>query len=207
MAHARTSVLLTNRLATDRRGATAVEFAIAAPVLLLSIIGGLDLGYQAYLRSILQGALNDVARTGSLEGPSLNCAGETTEEKIICAVKKKSDLVARKATYEFKIKSYYEFSGVGNGEKLVTDYNQNGSYDEGDCFQDLNENREFDSSAGREGIGGADDVVFYDVTVTMPRLLPMDSLLDWSSEYKINATTAVRNQPYARQQTPPTVCV
>jgi Flp pilus assembly pilin Flp len=194
-------------LKRDARGATLVEFALVAPVLLTAIIGGMDLGYEAYARSVLQGALNDVSRTGSLEGPDLGCAGATTEAQIACAVKKRSDAVARKATYDFEIKSYYEFTGVGRGEKLVTDYNANGQYNAGDCFQDMNENGAFDATAGRSGIGGADDVVFYSVTLTMPRLLPVASLLGWSDEYKIRATTAVRNQPYTRQKTPPTVCV
>lgn len=197
----------TMALKSDKRGVSAVEFALVAPVFITMIIGGLDLGYQAYARSVLQGALNDVARTGSLEGPDLHCSGETTEAQIACAVEERSDTVARNATYDFEIKSYYEFSGVGRGEKLVTDYNNNGRYDEGDCFQDMDENGQFDEVAGREGIGGADDVVFYDVTLTMPRLLPMASLLGWSNEYKIRATTAVRNQPYTRQSVPPTVCV
>ena len=193
-------------LKTEKRGAAAIEFALVAPVLIMAIMGGMDLGYEAYARSVLQGALNDVSRTGSLEGPELNCTGSTTEAQIACAVRKRSDSVAQNATYDFDINSYYEFSGVGRGEKLVTDYNQNGQYNAGDCFQDLNENREFDSVAGRNGIGGADDVVFYDVTVTMPRLFPVASLLGWSSDYEIRATTAIRNQPYTRQRTPPTVC-
>jgi len=192
---------------SDRRGATIVEFALVAPILIMAIIGGMDLGYEAYARSVLQGALNDVARKGSLEGPELNCAGTTTEAQIACAVKKRSNAVARNATYDFEINSYFEFSGVGRGEKLVTDYDHNGEYDEGDCFQDLNENRSFDAVAGRDGIGGADDVVFYDVTLTMPRMLPVASVLGWSSEYEIHATTAIRNQPFTRQSTPPTVCV
>ena len=194
-------------LKSDRRGATAIEFALVAPLLIMAIMGGLDLGYEAYVRSVLQGALNDVSRAGSLEGPDLNCAGTTTEAQIICAVKKQSDTVARNATYDFNINSFYEFSGVGRGEKLVTDYNHNGRYEPGDCFQDLNNNQMFDSVAGRTGIGGADDVVFYDVTVTMPRMLPVASLLGWSSEYDVRATTAIRNQPYTRQSTPPTVCI
>lgn len=197
---------LLGALGLDRAGATALEFALVAPVLITAIIGGMDLGYEAYARSVLQGALNDVSRTGSLEGPDLGCEGETTEAQIACAVKKRSDAVARKAAYDFKIRSYYEFTGVGRGEKLVTDYNNNGQYNAGDCFQDMNENGAFDSTAGRSGIGGADDVVFYDVTLTMPRLLPVASLLGWSDEYEVRATTAVRNQPYTRQKTPPTVC-
>jgi hypothetical protein len=151
--------------------------------------------------------LNDIARKGSLEGPEIDCTGTTTEQKIECAVKKTANAVARNATYDFEIKSYYEFSGVGRGEKLITDYNHNGQYNAGDCFQDINENGAFDAIAGRSGIGGADDVVFYEVTVNMPRLVPVDSMLGWESDYEISATTAIRNQPYTRQRTPPTVCV
>lgn len=197
----------TKALKPDKRGVTAVEFALVAPILVAAIIGGLDLGYQAYLRSALQGALNDAARTGSLESPDLNCVGETTEEQIACAVKKVANTVARKAEYDFKIYSYYDSTVVGRGEKLVTDYNYNGQYDEDDCFQDMNENGSFDAVSGREGIGGADDVVFYVVKVDMPRLLPVHSLLGWSEKYGITATTAVRNQPFSRQRVPPTVCV
>ena len=205
-ASARTARLL-GALGLDKAGATALEFALVAPVLITAVIGGMDLGYEAYARSVLQGALNDVSRTGSLEGPDLGCEGDTTEAQIACAVKERSDTVARKATYDFEIRSYYEFTGVGRGEKLVTDYNNNGQYDAGDCFQDMNENDVFDAVAGRSGIGGADDIVFYDVTLTMPRLLPVASLLGWSDHYEIRATTAVRNQPYTRQKAPPTVCV
>lgn len=201
------SRILAGALRLDSRGATIVEFAFVAPVLILAIIGGLDLGYQAYLQAMLQGALNDVSRTGSLERVNLECSGDDTEEKIECAIKRRTNIVARNANYEFDIQSYRDFSEYGQGEKLVTDYNSNGQYDTGDCFQDLNENGSFDVVAGRDGVGGADDVVFYRVTVKMPRLLPMDSLLNWSPEYTIGATTAIRNQPYARQKVPPTVCV
>lgn len=194
-------------LRRDARGVTVVEFAMVLPVLLLVIMGGMDMGYQAYVRSVLQGALNDIARTGSLEAPDLACTTGTVEERIACSIRRRSDVVAPNATYDFEIRSYYEFSGVGRAEKLVTDHNRNGQYDTGDCFADLNGNREFDASAGRGGIGGADDVVFYRVDMTMPRLFPVSGMLGWSPDYEISATTAIRNQPYSQQQVPPTVCV
>ena len=43
------------RLASDERGATAVEFALVAPVLLVAVIGLFDLGYNIYTNSLLAG--------------------------------------------------------------------------------------------------------------------------------------------------------
>lgn len=198
---------LSGRVARDEEGATLVEFAIILLPLLLLLMGGLDLGYQAYLQSVLQGALNDVARSGSMEAPSFDCEGDSVEAKVGCAITRRSDVVARNATYSIEIRSFFDFSGVGRSEKLITDYNSNGSYDPGDCFSDLNNNGAFDESAGREGIGGADDVVFYRVTLNSPRLFPLQGILNVPDTYTIEAQSAVRNQPFTRQRTPPTVCI
>jgi len=195
------------RMAGDESGAALTEFALILTPMLVLLIGGIDVGYQAYLRSVLQGALYDVARSGSMEAPTLACDGETVEERIGCALRKRSDIIARGATYEIEISNFYDFSTVGRSERLETDYNRNGSYDTGDCFVDLNLSGDFDLDAGRVGVGGADDVVFYQVTLTMPRLLPVPELLPFAPNYELSAETAIRNQPYARQATPPTICV
>lgn len=194
------------RLVHCSRGATAVEFALVITPFVTLLLGSFDLAYQAYLRTVVQGALNDISRTASLEAPEINCQSGTITEKVQCAVKRRSDIVARDATYEVEISSFYDFSGVGRTEKLVTDYNRNGRYDTGDCFMDLDENGLFDEDAGRDGVGGADDVAFYRVTVHMPRLFPIHEFLPVSPDYTITAETALRNQPYTRQRIPPTIC-
>lgn len=198
---------LAKRLRRSEDGAAIVEFALVLTPLMLFLLGGLDLGYQAYLRSMVQGALNDVARSGSIEGPAFSCAGETVEAQIGCAIQTRSDVIARNGTYQITMKNFYDFSGIGRSEKLITDYNANGNYDPGDCFVDLNENGSFDASAGRSGVGGADDVVFYEVRLSMPRLFPIHRFIEATPDYNIYATAAVRNQPYATQRVPPTVCV
>mgnify|MGYP001457159170 CR=1 FL=1 len=194
------------QLARDTRGATLVEFGIILIPLCVVLLGGLDLGYQSYVRSVLQGVLNDIARTGSLETPEVGCAGGTVEEQLECAIEDRVNTIARNATYTIEMKNFYEFSGVNRSEKLVTDYNNNGRYDPGDCWEDLNGNGVYDIEAGRIGIGGADDIVFYDVTVSMPRLVPIARFIGGSDEYRIKAQAAIRNQPYASQRVPQTVC-
>lgn len=194
------------RLARDRRGATIMEFGLILAPLCVVLLGAFDLGYQSYVRSVLQGVLNDVARAASVEAPEFAGEGETLEERIAENVEERVNSIARNATYDIDQTNFYEFAGVGRAEKLMTDVNDNGQYDPGDCFEDLNDNGQFDLSAGRAGRGGADDVVFYEVTVTMPRMLPVTGLIGLPDEYNIVARAAIRNQPYTRQNVPQTVC-
>jgi len=195
-------------LARDTRGATLTEFGFVVVPLCVALMGALDVGYEAYVRSVLQGVLNDVSRTAAVEDPIFEAEGDTVEERIEAAIEERVNRIARNATYDIEATNFYDFSGVGDAEKLTTDHNDNGEYDEDDedCFEDFNDNGDFDTDGGDEGVGGADDVANYEVTLTMPRLLPMAGLIGMSPNYNIVARAAVRNQPYADQDVPPTVC-
>jgi hypothetical protein len=199
---------LLRTLAADARGVTIVEFAFVAPVLVLMLVGGFDLAHQAYVRSVLQGALNDAARRAAVEDPEFIAAGDTLEERVANLIIGQVEPLTSDAEIEIDQSNFYDFSGIGNPEKLMTDENENGQYDEsdGDCFADLDEDGEYDIDTGREGIGGANDVVFYEATLTMPRLVPLHGILGISPEYNLRADTAIRNQPYEAQRTPPVVC-
>lgn len=196
------------KLARDSRGVTLVEFAFVAPVLLLMLIGGFDLAHQSYVRSVMQGALNDAARRAAVEDPEFGSEGDTVEERVEAMVSDRLASLAPGATITVTQENYFDFSGIGNPEKLMTDKNKNGKYDavDKDCFADLNENGEYDTDTGRDGVGGANDVVFYQATLTMPRLVPLHAFLRVSDSYNLAAETAIRNQPYAVQATPPVVC-
>ena len=196
------------RLARDRRGVAAVEFAIVALPLCMLIMGGFDLGHQSYIRSVMQGALNDAARRASVQDPDFTATGSTTEERVTNTIKNQLEAITPGSTITVTMSNYYDFSGIGNPEKLMTDVNGNGQYDasDGDCFSDLNENGKYDTDTGRDGVGGANDVAFYQANIVMPRLLPVAKLLGFSPNYEMSVATAVRNQPYGTQRTPPVVC-
>ena len=196
------------RLGHNERGATIVEFALVAMPLCVLVMGGLDLGHQSYIRATMQGALNDAARRAAVQDPHFTASGSTTEERVSNTILTQLGKIAPDATIDISQSNFYDFSGIGNPEKLMSDVNGNGAYDagDGDCFADLNENGEFDTDAGREGIGGANDVVFYTAEITMPRLLPVAGLIGFSPNYEMSVSTAIRNQPYGTQKTPPVVC-
>lgn len=197
------------RLASDEQGATIVEFAIIALPMCTLLLGGLDLGYQSYVRSTLQGSLNDAARKAAVRDPNFIVAGDTVEEKVQNYIKGVTNKIARNATITVSQKSYFDFSDVGNPEKLMTDVDGNGQYDEfdGDCFEDANNNGAFDTDAGVDGRGGANDVVFYSANISMPRLLPWHNFVPGVSDtIDMKLETAVRSQPYGTQATAPVIC-
>ncbi len=192
----------------DDQGVAATEFGLIAIPLIVLLMGGLDLGHQAYTQSLLAGSLNDAARRASVEDPTFTASGSTLEERIENTLRLQVDRVAPKAKYDVSIQNYFDFAGIGKPEKLLTDVNGDGLFDEddGDCFEDLNENGEYDLDTGRTGVGGSDDVVFYEVRVTVPRLFPMAGLIGLDENMTAYAEAAVRNQPYATQAVVPTVC-
>ncbi|MCF8881738.1 MULTISPECIES: TadE/TadG family type IV pilus assembly protein [Erythrobacter] len=197
------------RLRRDQRGATIIEFAIISGPMLLLLMGGLELGYDSYVRSTMQGALNDAARTAAVEFPIINVPGSTVEEQVENLIEEQVHNVAPNATITVTQKSYFDFSSIGDPEKLMTDNNGNGQFDaaDGDCYEDANGNGSYDTDAGKTGNGGADDVVLYTAHVSAPRILPLDGFLPGvgpTIEYSLQ--TAVRNQPYDQQATAAVIC-
>ncbi|MDI1296850.1 MAG: TadE/TadG family type IV pilus assembly protein [bacterium] len=187
------------RLRADARGATILEFGLVAGPLFLFIMGVGDLGYQSYLRSVTQGVLDRAARAAAVG--TLN----TTQIDAFIDAQMQS-INSKNGTTSVTKKSYYNFSRVGKPEKITTDTAPLGSYNAGDCFEDSNGNGSYDMAGGSTGLGGADDIVFYQVTVSMPRLFPMAKMLGWSATQSATANTTIRNQPWSNQVTPAIVC-
>jgi len=189
---------LLSRLRKDRRGVYAVEFALLLPVIFLTIFGLLEVGYQAYIGAVLQGAVNEAGRNSTLE------TGPLRTGAIDDRVKAQVGNISPSATFESRRKSYTTFSDVGSPEPFE-DLNANGIRDPNECFQDINGNGGFDQDRGKQGQGGADDIVSYTMTVTYPRLMPIN-LFAWTATNSVSATTVLRNQPYNSQSIPAVVC-
>lgn len=197
---------LNRKLGSDNSGAALVEFGILVVPLLMVVLGFCELGYRGYVRSTLQGSLNDVARIAAVENPKLGNGGAALEDRIKQRLLDRMGLLAKNATYDFKIDNFRTFGSIGTAEALITDVNGNGKYDPGDCWEDSNPNKNFDLSAGRSGVGGADDVVVYEVTMTVPHLFPVMGLFKVDNVFDVSATTMIRTQPYAEQRVPEVTC-
>jgi Flp pilus assembly protein TadG len=181
-------------LRRDARGTSAVEFGLTAPILFLVISGTLDMAQGYYVNTILQGAVNAAARKSSLQ------TGPTESTKLDGLVSTMIKNVMPKATVTFFRKNYSEFSNVGMPEDF-TDTNKNGKYDVSECFVDMNGNALWDDDMAVVGLGGANDVVVYTVTVNYKRMFGFGSYLGLPINQTIRGTTILKNQPFATQST------
>jgi Flp pilus assembly protein TadG len=186
------------RLPGDRRAISTVEFALIFPVLALMLMGFFDLGYQAYVRAVLQGAMQQAGRNATLE------TGASSATAIDNYVKDQVRRVAKNAVFSPAPTrlSYSDFASVGKPEKFVDKTPFNNKYDVGECFEDVNGNGTWDSDLGKSGQGGADDAVLYTVTVQYKRTFPMSKLFGWSTDQVVKASTVLRNQPFGDQALP-----
>ena len=192
-------------LLRDARGAVLMEFGLLIVPLCIVLMGVMDMGFGMYLRSTMQGAVNDVSRMAVVQDPNFSGTG-TTEQRIDAAIKARLAGLADYGTWDVDVESFNEYSRVGAPEKIVRDANNDGEIDSGDCWLDLEPNGEYDTAPSRGGIGGADDIAVYTASLSMPRILPMAGLIGMSPNYEILVRSAVRNQPYANQPVPATEC-
>jgi Flp pilus assembly pilin Flp len=187
------------RLRHDQRGVNVVEFAFVAGPLLLVLLVIIDFGYRLYLETVVEGTINKAARRATIGGQSPAAIDAFVRSQLVA--------FSRNATITIDKKSYGDFSGVNKAEKLTDDKNSNGTWDPGDCFEDAIPNGRFDTDAGKQGLGGSDDIVYYEVRVDFPRLVPLGKFLGFASTETVIANTVMRNQPYGAQPTPSEICV
>lgn len=180
------------RLLRDSRGATAVEFAVIAPTLLMVLLGLMDLSYNIYATTLLEGAIHRAARDSTIEGS----AGRSVaiDSKVRATV---DDLVSN-ATIEFERRAYADFSDVSEPEDF-SDTDGDGICAEGEPFEDVNGNGTWDEDRGSEGMGGSRDAVLYTVTVSYPRPFPLMKAIGFDANVTVRSSTVLRNQPYGEQ--------
>lgn len=191
---------LLRKLRRDRRGVTIVEFAMILPALCVVLMGTFELGWRMYVSSIVQGALHDAARMATV--------GNKTNAQIDTFVRGRLNSFSHAATISTTMRSYDDFSQVSTPERITSDTAPTGQYNTGDCYEDYNNNGRYDLDRGREGMGNADDIVRYDVSITYPRMFPIAGFLGWGNQDTVAANTVLRNQPFAGRSptVPPIRC-
>ena len=181
----------------DSRGATLVEFAFVAPILVLTILGLFDLGYKSYVASVLQGALHQAARMATV--------GNKTNAQIDAAVNTRLGSFSRGSTILITKKSYSDFTGVKVPEKITSDTVPLNAYNSTDCYEDYNGNGVYDTDRGKSGMGASEDVVNYDISITYPRLFPLTKIMGLPANDTVRGSTVLRNQPYGSRSSVVTV--
>lgn len=179
------------RLRRDRRGISAVEFGVIAPVFLTMLLGTLDIGHMVYAQSVLNGAVQHAARASSLE------TGDTTaaDAEVLAQI----EPVLPDVSISSSRTSYYDFDDIERAEAW-NDADGDGSCDNGETYTDENGNGAWDSDIGVAGNGGANDVVVYTVTATYEPVFRVPFLPDSWAERTLTSRTVRKNQPFADQE-------
>ncbi|MES2289369.1 MAG: TadE/TadG family type IV pilus assembly protein [Pseudomonadota bacterium] len=183
---------LFRRLRRDDRGATLIEFAMVAPVMLVVIMGLLDMTYRIYANAVLQGAVQKAGRMATL------ATNNTSQVALDTAIKdafKQVNTGVTDSSFVFTRRNYANFT---NADKMEPSTGPGGVCATGYTYVDLNNSNTYDDGA-QNGQGGAQDAVVYTVQVTYPTPFPVSSLYGASRTPTIRATTILRNQPFATQ--------
>lgn len=184
-------------IAKDQAGISVTEFGLIAPVVATMLLGSMDAGHTLYMRTVLDGAIQDIARDSSLED-----GGILAKQEIINArIKEQVRRLNKDATVDIKRRYYRNFTNAYNADaEEFTDTDSDGECNNGEPFVDANLNDVWDSDGGDAGQGGAKDVSIVTVTVSYDRLFPMAKLAGLSDKVTVAANTVLANQPYGDQE-------
>lgn len=186
------------KISRNQSGTSITEFGIIAPVLMVMLMGTYDVGHEMYVKSVLNGALQEVGRNSALEGASNADQRSTIDQRLRDAVE---DIVPN-AEIEVSRRYYKTFSkaAAAQAEDVIEDEEDaNGICDEGESFMDANHNGTWDEDGGTDGQGGAKDVVIIKVTLKYDRLFPSASFIGYGSDVVLVSDSVIANQPYGQQ--------
>jgi Flp pilus assembly protein TadG len=181
-----------SQLREDRQGVAAIEFAILAIPLFVLIMGGIEFGFMMFSKARLGGALQQAARmatTGNTEtnGPD----GEKIDAMVRAKLK-----VTGGAIVDVEKNYYDSFDQVRKPEEkdsagTIPPY----------CWTDINGNQRWDQDPSRVGLGGANDIVNYKVTLKYPVLFPLlTKTATGSSDVILTGQAALQNEPFGGGQ-------
>lgn len=175
-------------------GVTSVEFAFAAPILFMMVVGIMEVSMIFFASTLLEGGLREAARFGITGSePSQG----SREERIVEIVNDHGAGLITITAEDISILVYSDFGSIGEPEPYA-DENTNGEYDFGEPFTDINCSGEWDQDMGGDGAGSGGDVVLYRVDYEWPLLVGMMApVFGNDGKVPLSAGVAVRNEPYS----------
>lgn len=188
----------TRKISRNESGTSITEFGLIAPVLMVMLLGTYDIGHEMYVKSVLNGALQEVGRNSALEGASNADQRADIDDRLTESIKG----VVPNAEVEVTRRYYKTFSQAASAQAedvIEDDDDANNICDDGESFMDANHNGKWDKDGGTDGQGGARDVVIIKVTLRYDRLFPSASFIGYGSDVILVSDSVIANQPYGQQ--------
>lgn len=178
----------------EENGATALEFALVAPVFFLLMFGIIEFSLVMFTKSVMEGATSMTSRLGKT---GYTEAGISRQQTLIDLMVEKSQGILDPDKIEITTLIYKSFNSIGDAEPY-TDSNGNGNWETGEAFNDVNGNGQWDDDMGKAGLGGAGDIVVYKVHYPWQVKTPViNAMLNNSEGYMpLDVNVVVRNEPY-----------
>jgi hypothetical protein len=171
-------------------GVATIEFAIIAPVFLSLLVGIFDIGQMAYANAVLDGAVQQAARSSSLETADTTAA-DAMVEAAVTPVLPNVDIGSTRV-------SYFDFADIGRPEQF-NDANDDGACNDGEAYTDENRSGAWDADIAVTGNGGAGDVVIYTVNATYDPIFKIPFMPDSWGSRTLTSKAVRKNQPFADQ--------
>lgn len=173
------------------RGATALEFALILPALLLFIVGSIESAIILFIGSSIESAVLEASRYGIT---GTEDAKLSREERIMQIVRDRTYGLLDMASVRLETLVYDDFDDIGKPEPL-TDLNGNGSWDEDEVFVDVNGNAKWDEDMGKAGLGEGGSVVVYRLTYPWGVVTPILQDVLGNSVTHVSSI-ALKNEPF-----------
>jgi Flp pilus assembly protein TadG len=185
-----------SRFRKDQSGTSVMEFGLIAPVAVLMMLGTMDIGHTYYVRAVLDGSMQEMARDSSLEGATTTIQETVIDRKVRESIR----AVMPSATVTPSRRFYKTFSdaAAAQAEEIIED-DGDGICNNGEGFIDENNNDTWDEDGGDSGQGNAQDIVIIRVNVRFPRLFPMASMIGLPEQVNIDSNSILSNQPFGAQ--------
>ena len=185
------------RFRACRRGATAVQFALALPVFALTVAGVLEIAMVMFVSVLAEGGLREAARFGQTGGSP---TGVTREDRVVEIIEEHTYGLIDITAGDITVKAYDVIEDIGQPETIDVDVDGDGVYDEadGDHFIDANGNDVWDLDKGTPGAGQAEDIVVYELTYEWSFATPLlGSFAGDDGKLDMKAVITVPNEPFA----------
>ena len=179
-----------SRLQGDERGAALVEAALGLPILLSAIIGVFEVANFFFISAAVENAVLHASRYG-ITGQTAE--GSTREQQVRDVIEEQTFGRVDMDTVEIETLVYEQFGDIGTPEPY-SDENASGNWEDPEPYTDVNGNGNWDDDISVAGLGGGGDIVLYRINYNATSLT---GFADWAlREINIQATVAVRNEPY-----------
>lgn len=180
------------RILRNKKGVTAVEFALTAPIVLLFILATIEISWLMLSSVVLENAV----RTASRAGITGYVPAGMTRDQFIRQQIDNNLIILNRNRIDFETVIYNTFANINQPEPF-TDSNHNNMWNIGEPYTDVNGNGQYDDDMGRAGSGGPGAIVVYRVTYPYQMMTPLvRRFFPNNGTFDLHSNMVVRNEPY-----------